>query len=203
MIAAAAGQRQSTRPTRVTGGGGETRRGGAQPAAAAGDRQPTAARAASTRAHRASSRSSSASTSRRTSASPDDGQLPDASISARASSATARWSTWCSRRCRSRSRSACGRRCSIYLISIPLGIAQGGARRLALRRLDQRRRHRRQRDPGFLFAILLIVLFAGGSYFDWFPLRGLVSDNWRRARPGRQASLDYFWHMALPMTGAW
>ena len=35
--------------------------------------------------------------------------------------------------------------------------------------------------PGFLFAVLLIVLFAGGSYFDWFPLRGLVSDNWQRA----------------------
>ena len=32
--------------------------------------------------------------------------------------------------------------------------------------------------PGFLFAILLIILFAGGSFFDWFPLRGLTSDNW-------------------------
>ncbi len=32
--------------------------------------------------------------------------------------------------------------------------------------------------PGFLFAILLIVLFAGGIFFDWFPLRGLTSDNW-------------------------
>ena len=47
-----------------------------------------------------------------------------------------------------------------------------------LRRLDQRRGDRRQRHPGFLFAILLIVLFAGGSYLDWFPLRGLVSENW-------------------------
>ena len=53
--------------------------------------------------------------------------------------------------------------------------------------------------PGFLFAILLIVLFAGGSYLDWFPLRGLVSDNWDDARPGRHASLDYLWHMALPV----
>ena len=32
--------------------------------------------------------------------------------------------------------------------------------------------------PGFLFAILLIILFAGGSFFDWFPLRGLTSENW-------------------------
>ena len=53
--------------------------------------------------------------------------------------------------------------------------------------------------PSFLFAILLIVLFAGGSYFDWFPLRGLVSDNWHQLSwPER--IVDYFWHMALPLT---
>ncbi len=52
--------------------------------------------------------------------------------------------------------------------------------------------------PSFLFAILLIVLFAGGSYFDWFPLRGLVSENWHELSwPAR--ILDYFWHMALPL----
>jgi microcin C transport system permease protein len=52
--------------------------------------------------------------------------------------------------------------------------------------------------PSFLFAILLIVLFAGGSFFDWFPLRGLVSDNWHQlAWPAR--ILDYFWHMTLPL----
>jgi hypothetical protein len=48
----------------------------------------------------------------------------------------------------------------------PAGHPQGGARRLALRCLDLGRDHRRLRDPGFLFAILLIVLFAGGSFFD-------------------------------------
>ena len=42
--------------------------------------------------------------------------------------------------------------------------------------------------PGFLFAILLIVLFAGGSFFDWFPLRGLTSDNWDQLCPGRTRS---------------
>jgi microcin C transport system permease protein len=53
--------------------------------------------------------------------------------------------------------------------------------------------------PGFLFAILLMVLFAGGSFFDWFPLRGLVSDNWQDLSwPER--ILDYFWHLALPLT---
>ncbi len=52
--------------------------------------------------------------------------------------------------------------------------------------------------PGFLFAILLIVLFAGGSYLDWFPLRGLVSENWHDLSwPAR--ILDYFWHLTLPL----
>src|SRR5690554_3639333 len=53
--------------------------------------------------------------------------------------------------------------------------------------------------PGFLFAILLMVLFAGGSFFDWFPLRGLTSENWSDLSwPER--ILDYFWHLALPLT---
>ena len=53
--------------------------------------------------------------------------------------------------------------------------------------------------PGFLFAILLMVLFAGGSFFDWFPLRGLTSDNWEQLSwPER--ILDYFWHLVLPLT---
>jgi microcin C transport system permease protein len=52
--------------------------------------------------------------------------------------------------------------------------------------------------PGFLFAILLIVLFAGGSYLDWFPLRGLVSENWH-SLPWPERILDYFWHITLPV----
>lgn len=52
--------------------------------------------------------------------------------------------------------------------------------------------------PGFLFGILLIVLFAGGSFFDWFPLRGLVSDNFEQLA-WWQKILDYFWHLALPL----
>lgn len=53
--------------------------------------------------------------------------------------------------------------------------------------------------PGFLFAVFLIVLFAGGSFWQIFPLRGLVSENWHELSwPDR--ILDYFWHLVLPMT---
>jgi microcin C transport system permease protein len=52
--------------------------------------------------------------------------------------------------------------------------------------------------PGFLFAILLIILFAGGSFFDVFPLRGLTSDNFA-ALPWYSKIADYFWHLALPI----
>ncbi|MGN6549067.1 MAG: microcin C ABC transporter permease YejB [Pararhizobium sp.] len=52
--------------------------------------------------------------------------------------------------------------------------------------------------PGFLFGILLIVLFAGGSFLDWFPLRGLISDNFA-ALPWYAKILDYFWHLILPL----
>ncbi len=52
--------------------------------------------------------------------------------------------------------------------------------------------------PSFLFAVLLIVLFAGGSYFSVFPLRGLVSDDWA-SFDWPHKILDYFWHIALPI----
>jgi microcin C transport system permease protein len=59
--------------------------------------------------------------------------------------------------------------------------------------------------PGFLFAILLIILFAGGSFWDFFPLRGLWSDKyvnmpfWQWVT-NPSALLDYFWHLVLPLT---
>ena len=53
--------------------------------------------------------------------------------------------------------------------------------------------------PSFLFAVLLIVLFAGGSYLSIFPLRGLVSDNWA-ALDWPHRILDYAWHMVLPIS---
>jgi microcin C transport system permease protein len=52
--------------------------------------------------------------------------------------------------------------------------------------------------PGFIFAVLLIVLFAGGNYLDLFPLRGLVSENWRELG-WVDRILDYFWHLTLPI----
>ena len=53
--------------------------------------------------------------------------------------------------------------------------------------------------PGFLFAILLLVVFAGGSYLDWFPLRGLVSDNWDQLSTIDKIT-DYLWHITMPVT---
>src|SRR3954454_13794707 len=52
--------------------------------------------------------------------------------------------------------------------------------------------------PGFLFAILLIILFAGGSFFNIFPLRGLTSDGWAQF-PWYWKIVDYFWHITLPL----
>jgi microcin C transport system permease protein len=52
--------------------------------------------------------------------------------------------------------------------------------------------------PSFLFAIMLLVLFAGGSFWQIFPLRGLTSDNWA-SLPWHLKIVDYFWHIALPV----
>ncbi len=51
--------------------------------------------------------------------------------------------------------------------------------------------------PGFLFAIILIIFFASGNYFSWFPLRGLVSPDFDQMTWYQQVG-DYFWHLALP-----
>src|SRR5918998_1178364 len=53
--------------------------------------------------------------------------------------------------------------------------------------------------PGFLFAVLLIVLFAGGSFWQIFPLRGLWSENWNELSLAGKIA-DYVWHIALPIT---
>ncbi len=52
--------------------------------------------------------------------------------------------------------------------------------------------------PGFLFAVLLLILFAGSSFFQWFPSRGLFSDNWDDLSLFGKIK-DYFWHLTLPM----
>jgi len=87
----------------------------------------------------------------------------------------------------------------VYLVSIPLGIKKAVS-------------HGSRFDiwsssvitigfaiPNFLFAIMLIVFFAGGSYFSWFPLRGLTSPDWQQMSPFEQI-VDYFWHLVLPIT---
>src|SRR5260370_4800631 len=86
----------------------------------------------------------------------------------------------------------------IYFVSIPLGIRKAvkdGSRfdistSTVLVVLNS--------IPGFLFALLLIVLFAGSSYFKCFPLRGLVSYDWSSFDTVHKV-LDYFWHMPLPV----
>ncbi len=86
----------------------------------------------------------------------------------------------------------------VYLISIPLGIAKAvrdGSRfdvwTSAVIVVGYA-------VPSFLFAIMLIIIFAGGNYFDWFPLRGLVSENWDLLSWSGRVG-DYFWHIALPV----
>ncbi|MGL6295846.1 MAG: ABC transporter permease subunit, partial [Plesiomonas sp.] len=86
----------------------------------------------------------------------------------------------------------------IYFVSIPLGIKKAVRHGSAFDIWSSSLVIIGNAIPGFLFAILLIVLFAGGSYFDWFPLRGLVSQNFDSLSwYGKIA--DYFWHMALPI----
>ena len=86
-----------------------------------------------------------------------------------------------------------------YLVSIPLGVAKAvreGSRFDALTTLLVLVGYA---IPGFVLGVFLIVLFAGGTFLDWFPLRGLVSDNWASLSwPARIA--DYFWHLTLPLT---
>ncbi|MHB1206394.1 MAG: microcin C ABC transporter permease YejB [Rhodospirillaceae bacterium] len=87
----------------------------------------------------------------------------------------------------------------IYLISIPLGIAK------AVRdgsRFDIGTSYVvvvAYAVPSFMFAVILIVLFCGGSYLNLFPLRGLTSDNWSTLSLGGKI-LDYFWHLVLPVS---
>ena len=86
----------------------------------------------------------------------------------------------------------------IYLISIPLGIKKAVRDGSKFDVYTSSLIIIGYAIPGFLFAIFLIVIFAGGSYLDIFPLRGLVSDNWDQL-PFFNKILDYFWHLALPV----
>jgi microcin C transport system permease protein len=85
-----------------------------------------------------------------------------------------------------------------YLISIPLGIRKAVQDGSAFDVWTSSIIIVGYAIPGFLFAILLIILFAGGSFFDWFPLRGLTSDNFS-SLPWWEKIIDYFWHLTLPI----
>ncbi len=86
----------------------------------------------------------------------------------------------------------------IYLISIPLGIKKAVKDGQAFDVWSSAAVFIGYAIPSFMFAILLIILFAGGRYWDIFPLRGIISDNWQEMGTV-QLVLDYFWHMTLPI----
>jgi microcin C transport system permease protein len=86
-----------------------------------------------------------------------------------------------------------------YLVSIPLGVAKAVREGSRFDTLTTTFVLIGFAIPGFVLGVLLIVLFAGGTFLDWFPLRGLVSDNWAELTwPGR--IVDYLWHMVLPLS---
>ena len=86
----------------------------------------------------------------------------------------------------------------VYLISIPLGVAKAVRDGTPFDVWTSAVVIVGYAIPGFLFAILLVVLLAGGSFVHWFPLRGLTSDTWALLSwPQRIA--DYLWHIALPV----
>lgn len=85
-----------------------------------------------------------------------------------------------------------------YLISIPLGIRKAVRDGTRFDTWTSSVLVLGYAIPGFLFAILLIILFAGGSFFNWFPLRGLTSDGWSQF-PWYWKIIDYFWHLTLPL----
>lgn len=87
----------------------------------------------------------------------------------------------------------------IYLVSIPLGIKKAVKHGSRFDVWTSTAVILGNAIPVFLFAVLLVVLFAGGSYFDWFPLRGLTSENFSEL-PFWAKIADYFWHLALPVT---
>jgi microcin C transport system permease protein len=86
-----------------------------------------------------------------------------------------------------------------YLISVPLGIAKAVRDGSTFDAATTVAVLVGYAIPGFVLGVLLIVLFASGTFVEWFPLRGLVSDHWESLSwPARIA--DYFRHLALPLT---
>jgi len=86
-----------------------------------------------------------------------------------------------------------------YLISVPLGILKAVREGSSFDVISTLAVLVGYAIPGFVLGVFLIVLFAGGTFWDVFPLRGLTSENWATLSwPARVA--DYFWHLAMPLT---
>jgi microcin C transport system permease protein len=88
-----------------------------------------------------------------------------------------------------------------YLVSIPLGIRKAVRDGSSFDVWTSGIIIAAYAIPGFLFAVLLLVFFAGGSYLQWFPLRGLASDNWEELSLWGKV-VDYLWHITLPVTAS-
>jgi microcin C transport system permease protein len=85
-----------------------------------------------------------------------------------------------------------------YMVAIPLGIRKAVKDGMPFDIWTSAVLFAGYAIPNFLFAVLLVILFAGGQFFDWFPLRGLVSENFDELSLGEKI-LDYFWHLTLPL----
>ena len=86
----------------------------------------------------------------------------------------------------------------VYLISIPLGIAKAVRAGTKFDTVTTFLVLLGYAIPSFVMGVVLLVFFAGGSFVQWFPLRGLVSLNWHELSLGAKIA-DYFWHIALPV----
>jgi microcin C transport system permease protein len=86
-----------------------------------------------------------------------------------------------------------------YLVSIPLGIAKAVRDGSRFDAVSSGVIVAAYAIPSFLFAVMLLVLFAGGSYWQIFPLRGLTSENWDDLSMIGKV-LDYLWHIVLPVS---
>lgn len=86
-----------------------------------------------------------------------------------------------------------------YLISIPLGVAKAVRDGTRFDALTSAVIIVGYAIPSFVVGVFLMVVFAGGNYLDWFPLQGLVSENFDELSLGGKVK-DYFWHLTLPVT---
>jgi microcin C transport system permease protein len=85
-----------------------------------------------------------------------------------------------------------------YLICIPLGLAKALRHKSGFDTTTSALLFAGYVVPGFALGVLLLTFFAGGQYLDWFPLSGIVSDDWEYLSPWGKVT-DFLWHMTLPM----